>query len=131
MIWLDLGDCGLESNSLDPVLFKLTSLEYLNLGGNDFNESEIPSAGFERLSKLTHLNLSSSNFAGQVPVQSIGQLHSLVSLDISFSSDLIELFDHGYLINPWQMDLPNLTALVANLSRLEELRLGHLDISSN
>uniref|UniRef100_A0A0E0MRN6 Leucine-rich repeat-containing N-terminal plant-type domain-containing protein n=1 Tax=Oryza rufipogon TaxID=4529 RepID=A0A0E0MRN6_ORYRU len=115
VIWLDLGDCGLESNSLDPVLFKLTSLEYLNLGGNDFNESEIPSAGFERLS--------------QVPVQSIGQLHSLVSLDISFSSDLIELFDHGYLINPWQMDLPNLTALVANLSSLRSLNV--IDLQYN
>uniref|UniRef100_A0A0E0FGL3 non-specific serine/threonine protein kinase n=1 Tax=Oryza nivara TaxID=4536 RepID=A0A0E0FGL3_ORYNI len=47
--WLDLGDCGLESGQLDPVLFKLTSLEYLNLGGNNFSLSEIPSTGFERL----------------------------------------------------------------------------------
>uniref|UniRef100_A0A0D9Y3K7 non-specific serine/threonine protein kinase n=1 Tax=Oryza glumipatula TaxID=40148 RepID=A0A0D9Y3K7_9ORYZ len=132
--WLDLGDRGLKSGHLDQVIFKLNSLEYLNLAGNDFNLSEIPFTGFERLSKLTHLNLSSSNFAGQVPVHSIGQLTNLISLDLSFRFKVTELFDMGYLYtgafaHEWQLVLPNLTALVANLSNLEELRLGFLDLS--
>uniref|UniRef100_A0A0D9Y3K9 Leucine-rich repeat-containing N-terminal plant-type domain-containing protein n=1 Tax=Oryza glumipatula TaxID=40148 RepID=A0A0D9Y3K9_9ORYZ len=135
--WLDLGDCGLESGQLDPVLFKLTSLEYLNLSGNDFNMSEIPSTGFERLSKLTHLNLSSSNIAGQVPVHSIGQLNSLVSLDMSSRFGLSELFDDRYTVyggdstaHAWQLIVPNVTTLVANLINLKELRLGLLDLSN-
>lgn len=132
--WLDLGDCGLESSRLDPALFELISLEYLNLGGNDFNVSEIPSTGFERLNNLTHLNLSTCNFAGQVPAQSIGQLTNLVSLDISFHSEIIEIFDGSYLFggdftHPWQLNLQNFTTLVANLSGLKELHLGFLDIS--
>lgn len=132
--WLDLGDRGLKSGHLDQVIFKLNSLEYLNLAGNDFNLSEIPFTGFERLSKLTHLNLSSSNFAGQVPVHSIGQLTNLISLDLSFRFKVTELFDMGYLYtgafsHECQLVLPNLTALVANLSNLEELRLGFLDLS--
>lgn len=68
---LHLGDWGLESAGIDPALFELTSLEYLNLAYNNFGGSKIPSDGFERLIRLTHLNLSSSGFTGQVPA-SIG-----------------------------------------------------------
>jgi len=32
---LDLGDLGLKSGGLEPALFDLTSLRYLNLGSND------------------------------------------------------------------------------------------------
>ena len=56
---LDLGDLGLKSGGLEPALFDLTSLRYLNLGSNDFNGSQLPFTGFEQLAELTHLNLSS------------------------------------------------------------------------
>uniref|UniRef100_A0ACD5Y636 Uncharacterized protein n=1 Tax=Avena sativa TaxID=4498 RepID=A0ACD5Y636_AVESA len=127
---LDLGDRGLESGHLDPVLFQLTSLRYLNLGGNDFNLSEIPSNGFEQLTKLTHLNLSTSYLAGQVPAHSIGRLTDLVSIDLSLPSQLQELFDNGYIDNGYPTyTLPNLTALVANLTSLRELHLRWVDMS--
>jgi hypothetical protein len=65
---LDLGDRNLESPHLDVALFEdLTSLRRLNLAGNDFRMSEIPSAGLKRLTGLTHLNLSTTNLSGQVP----------------------------------------------------------------
>ncbi|KAK1625844.1 hypothetical protein QYE76_000159 [Lolium multiflorum] len=129
VISLDLGDRGLETDHLDHVLFELTSLRHLHLGGNNFNLSEIPSTGFERLTSLTHLNLSNCNFAGQVPAYSIGQLTKLVSLNISFTPELTELFNDGYRFSGditylGQLMLPNLTALVANLTRLRELHLG-------
>ncbi|XP_044960745.1 receptor-like protein 7 [Hordeum vulgare subsp. vulgare] len=131
---LDLGDCGLQSDHLDHVIFELTSLRYLNLGGNDFNLSEIPSTGFEQLTMLTHLNLSTCNFSGQVPAYSIGRLMSLVSLDLSFQYEIIELFDIGYIVdsgftNKGELTLPHLTTLVANLTCLEELHLGWVDMS--
>jgi Leucine-rich repeat (LRR) protein len=119
----------LETDHLDHVLFELTSLRHLHLGGNNFNLSEIPSTGFERLTSLTHLNLSNCNFAGQVPAYSIGRLTKLVSLDISVTPELTELFANGYRFSGditylGQLILPNLTALVANLTHLRELHLG-------
>lgn len=61
---LDLSNQGLHSGGLNHAIFDLTSLEYLNLAYNVFNGSRLPSTGFERLLKLTHLNLSSSDFDG-------------------------------------------------------------------
>ncbi|BAS70527.1 Os01g0161000 [Oryza sativa Japonica Group] len=117
VIWLDLGDCGLESNSLDPVLFKLTSLEYLNLGGNDFNESEIPSAGFERLkyfanlSSLSVLQLGYNKLEGWVS-PSIFQNKKLVTIDLHRNPDL-------------SGTLPNISAD----SSLESLLVGRTNFS--
>ncbi|KAB8080063.1 hypothetical protein EE612_000404, partial [Oryza sativa] len=85
--WLDLGDRGLKSGHLDQVIFKLNSQEYLNLGGNDFNLSEIPSTGFERLnffanlSSLSVLQLSFNHLEGWVPPL-IFQKKKLVAIDL-------------------------------------------------
>uniref|UniRef100_A0A0D9Y3M0 Leucine-rich repeat-containing N-terminal plant-type domain-containing protein n=1 Tax=Oryza glumipatula TaxID=40148 RepID=A0A0D9Y3M0_9ORYZ len=107
---LDLGGRRLQSGGLDAAVFSLTSLRYLNLGGNDFNASQLPATGFERLTELTcwlvqatnvgedsvlvklrpialipnitHLNISPPSFAGQIPA-GIGSLTNLVSLDLS------------------------------------------------
>ncbi|KAK9167506.1 hypothetical protein Scep_002697 [Stephania cephalantha] len=62
--------------------FALSLLEKLNLAYNEFSPSSIPTAIIQ-LHSLTHLNLSSSGFSGQVPIE-IYQLTSLVSLDFSF-----------------------------------------------
>ncbi|CAD6239772.1 unnamed protein product [Miscanthus lutarioriparius] len=129
---LDLGDCGLLSGGLSPALFKLTLLRYLNLGGNCFNGSQLPAAGFERLTELTHLNLSSSSFSGEIPT-GIGSLRNLVSLDLSAAFDILDLADDGYSFNyagNWLVE-PNLARLIANLSSLLELRAGFVDLSNN
>jgi Leucine-rich repeat (LRR) protein len=130
---LDLGDCGLESGGLSPALFELTSLRYLNLGGNDFNGSQLPATGFERLTELTHLNLSSSSFSGEIPV-GVGRLSNLVSLDLSSAFHILDLADDGYRFS-WASSSPglvelNLGSLIANLSSLLELRLGFVDLSN-
>ncbi|KAF8704896.1 hypothetical protein HU200_031137 [Digitaria exilis] len=114
---LDLGSWSLESAGLDPALFDLTYLRYLNLAWNNFNASELPSVGFERLTKLISLNLSDTNFSGQVP-HSIGRVTNLVSLDLSASVEIIEMPD-------------NFTPLVANLGGLRELHLGCVDLSES
>ncbi|KAL6626808.1 hypothetical protein ACP70R_030534 [Stipagrostis hirtigluma subsp. patula] len=131
---LDLGDRGLESGGLDPALFDLTSLRYLDLGWNDFNGSQLPTRGFERLIKLTHLNLSSSGFSGQVPA-GINTLTNLVSLDLSTSYETIELVDDGFIV--WASNIDesfteqNFETLITNLNNLRELYLGSVDLSNS
>ncbi|KAM3336168.1 hypothetical protein ACQJBY_030253 [Aegilops geniculata] len=131
---LDLGGRGLYSYGCHAALFNLASLRYLDLSRNDFGGSRIPAVGFERLSKLTHLNLSSSGFYGQVPV-AIGKLTSLVTLDLSSLQnidDVLSYYDlfvgsYNYLL----LDEPNFETLVANLTNLRELYLDRVDISSS
>uniref|UniRef100_A0A0E0FGI7 non-specific serine/threonine protein kinase n=1 Tax=Oryza nivara TaxID=4536 RepID=A0A0E0FGI7_ORYNI len=134
---LDLGGRHLVSGGLDPSLFRLTSLEYLSLASNDFNVSELPSTGFERLTNLTHLNLRSTNIAGNVPA-GIGSLTNLVSLDLSADFKIYTLTDDNYVLylnssrNPHQLIESNFENLVANLRNLRELNLGLLlDLSDN
>ncbi|CAL4965439.1 unnamed protein product [Urochloa decumbens] len=131
---LDLGDWGLESAGLDPALFDLTSLRYLNLACNNFNMSELPSIGFDRLTKLISLNLSTTNFSGQVP-HSIGLLTNLVSLDLSVSFEILEEPDDTYMVfgldDIEQLTVTNFTSLVANLTSLRELYLGYVDLSQS
>uniref|UniRef100_A0A0E0FGL8 Leucine-rich repeat-containing N-terminal plant-type domain-containing protein n=1 Tax=Oryza nivara TaxID=4536 RepID=A0A0E0FGL8_ORYNI len=84
---LDLGGRRLQSGGLDAAVFSLTSLRYLNLGGNDFNASRLPATGFEMLTELTHLSISPPSFTGQIPAGQIpnqlASLHQLESLDLS------------------------------------------------
>ncbi|KAM0852908.1 hypothetical protein ACQ4PT_051445 [Festuca glaucescens] len=79
---LSLRGRGLCSQAINMALFNLTSLHHLDLSGNDFGGLRLPVVGFEKLSLLTHLNLSGSGLAGQIPI-SIGHLTSLISLDLS------------------------------------------------
>ncbi|KAK3163958.1 hypothetical protein QOZ80_1AG0010700 [Eleusine coracana subsp. coracana] len=134
---LHLGDRGLKSGGLDPALFDLTSLEYLNLAFNDFNWSQLPSSGFEHLIKLTHVNLSSCSFDGQVPV-GIGRLTNLVSLDLSTHFEVIDLFHEGFTIStktnypdPTQLKEKSFETLISKLSNLRELQLGFVDLSES
>lgn len=123
-------------HGLGQSLFQLTSLKYLNLSSNDFNGTPLPPTGFERLTQLTHLNLSDTEIAGQIPA-SIGQLKSLVSLDLStsFSVQIYEYHNDEYMIATGALSMPelrqpNLLSLLANLSNLRELRLGYVDLSN-
>ncbi|GFY97699.1 hypothetical protein Acr_12g0002400 [Actinidia rufa] len=85
----------------------------LNLGGNNFNQSEIPSA-ISKLSSLTSLDLLSSYFSGQVPSEVLG-LSKLTSLVLSF--------------NPLKLHNPGLNSLVENLTSLQMLHLSSLPAS--
>ncbi|XP_048137899.1 receptor-like protein 6 [Rhodamnia argentea] len=123
IIVLDLGSSSL-SGSIDnnSTLFQLAHLEKLNLSHNDFNNSRIPSRVGDLL-RLTHLDLSASSFLGQVPSE-IFKLTSLVYLDLSGNPDP---YEYGISL---EMKAPGLRSLVQNLTSLEVLLLGQVNMSS-
>ncbi|XP_030928393.1 receptor-like protein 6 [Quercus lobata] len=96
-------------------LFLLPHLQRLNLAFNYFNYSQI-SSGFGRFAKLRYLNLSRSDFEGQVPLE-LSHLSQLSSLDLSFV---------GYL----SLDTSVMKRLVQNLTKLRELHLDRVNMSS-
>ncbi|KAJ6376202.1 hypothetical protein OIU77_001048 [Salix suchowensis] len=108
--------CSLLYGTLHPnsTLFSLRHLRKLDLSYNDFKSSHI-SPQFGQFSNLTHLNLSFSVFAGQVPSE-ISLLSKLVSLDLSAN-------DNSSL-EPISFD-----KLVQNLTQLRELRLSWVNMS--
>ncbi|XP_010546699.1 PREDICTED: receptor-like protein 12 [Tarenaya hassleriana] len=108
---------GLKPNSR---LFRLGHLQSLNLAHNDFNLSSIPTA-FNRLTRLTRLNLSHSSFSGRIPIQLL-ELTKLVSLDLtSDRSPSVSL----------STEKTFLSKLARNLTNLGELYLNAIDISSS
>ncbi|XP_011043739.1 PREDICTED: probable leucine-rich repeat receptor-like protein kinase At1g35710 isoform X2 [Populus euphratica] len=112
---LDLS-CSMLYGTLLPnnSLFSLHHLQHLDLSFNDFNSSHI-SSRFGQFSSLTHLNLSSSDLAGQVPSE-ISHLSKMVSLDLSWN-DYVSL-------EPISFD-----NLVRNLTKLRELDLSFVNMS--
>ncbi|XP_031378621.1 receptor-like protein 6 [Punica granatum] len=116
------SSCLYGSINSNSSLFRLVHLQRLNLADNHFNNSEIPS-GVGLLSSLTHLNLSSSVFSGQIPTE-ISKLTKLVTLDLGCNgtselcAGLLKLRSLG------------LTNLVQNLSNLQVLALDNVDLSS-
>ncbi|CAM0879114.1 unnamed protein product [Alopecurus aequalis] len=104
---------------------------------NYFGQYSLPATGFERLSLLTHLNLSKSGFQGQIPI-GIGKLDNLISLDLSvlyYAASEDSLDGYGTNIpdvtNWLWLQEPNLQNLVGNLSNLRELYLDGVDMSSS
>ncbi|KAJ6881359.1 hypothetical protein NC651_028050 [Populus alba x Populus x berolinensis] len=108
--------CSLLYGTLHPnnSLLSLHHLQKLDLSFNDFNSSHI-SSQFGLFSNLTHLNLNSSNFAGQVPLE-VSYLSKLISLDLSRNTDLS--------VEPIFFD-----KLVRNLTKLRQLDLRWVDMS--
>uniref|UniRef100_A0A6N2LHA4 Uncharacterized protein n=1 Tax=Salix viminalis TaxID=40686 RepID=A0A6N2LHA4_SALVM len=100
----------LHSNS---TLFFLHHLQKLDLSYNDFNGSVI-SSSFGQLLHLTHLDLRSSNFAGQVPPE-ISHLSRLASLDLS---------ENNLMLEPISFN-----KLAQNLTQLRELSLNTVNMS--
>ncbi|KAG4156811.1 hypothetical protein ERO13_D02G020860v2, partial [Gossypium hirsutum] len=114
-------------------IFDLHHLQHLNLAGNNFNTT-LFSYGFDKLQNLTHLNLSSSCFHGQIPVE-ISFLKRLVSLDLSnqYSCYLryyTILDPYRELQQPLKLENPNFKTLIKNLRFLTELYLDGVNISS-
>ncbi|KAJ6886634.1 LOW QUALITY PROTEIN: Cf-4/9 disease resistance-like family protein [Populus alba x Populus x berolinensis] len=116
VIGLDLG-CSMLYGTLhsNSTLFSLHHLQKLDLSLNDFNRSVI-SSSFGQFLHLTHLNLYSSNFAGQVPPE-ISHLSRLVSLDLSSYS--VQLMLEPISFNK----------LAQNLTQLRELYLARVNMS--
>ncbi|KAF2284775.1 hypothetical protein GH714_030265 [Hevea brasiliensis] len=116
VISLDLSSsCIFGSIKSNSGLFHLLQLRRLNLAYNDFNFSQIPEQ-VGHLLRLTHLNLSSSRFSGEIPDE-ISNLSSLISLDLSDNNDL-------------RLHKLSLRGLVQNLTHLKALHLSSVDILS-
>ncbi|KAK2438420.1 receptor protein EIX2 [Trifolium repens] len=106
------------SNSLDKLqgdlsssLLKLPYLSYLNLSGNDFMQSRVPSF-LGTMQNLKHLDLSHANFKGRL-FDNLGNLSLLESLDLS---------GNDFYVN-------NIKWL-CGLSSLKTLDLSHVDLSN-
>ncbi|XP_047967830.1 receptor-like protein 7 [Salvia hispanica] len=125
VVSLQLDDEAISGGIGDSSsLFRFKYLQKHNLAYNGFNYTHHPiPKGIGNFTYLTHLNLSSSSFGGQVPVE-ISSLKRLVSLDISnyYSSTPGECLSLEY---------PNLEMLVGNLTELRELNLDGVNITSS
>ncbi|KAF2318903.1 hypothetical protein GH714_011568 [Hevea brasiliensis] len=94
-------------------LFFLPHLQKLDLSNNDFNHSQIVPQ-FGHFFNLTFLNLSSSVFAGQIPLE-ISYLSGLVSLDLSWNNGLM-------------LETTIFKKLAQNLTHLQELDLSYVNM---
>ncbi|KAL5544639.1 hypothetical protein UlMin_008423 [Ulmus minor] len=116
VIGLNLTAAGLngiiQSNS---SLFRLAHLKSLVLSYNNFHRSQI-SSEFGRFENIMHLDLSDSNFAGQVASE-ISYLSKLHTLDLSWNFDL-------------RLEASTLKRIFENTTNLTELSLSYLDMSS-
>ncbi|XP_058111858.1 receptor-like protein 33 [Magnolia sinica] len=121
VISLDLSELHISGRIDFESLFRLRSLQKLNLAYNDFDGSPIPS-GFDQLTSLTRLNLSHLSFYGQIPLE-ISRLTTLVSLDLSRNQ-----YWNGSGFYFLKLENPSIGAVVQNLSNLSELYLDWVDI---
>ncbi|XP_076908228.1 uncharacterized protein LOC143596722 [Bidens hawaiensis] len=104
------GDEYLVSNEVSASLGELRSLKYLDLSGNDFQDSPIPEF-IGSLKQLRYLNLSLAKFSGIIP-HHIGNLSNLKKLD--FYANSFEVHDMAW---------------ISGLSSLEYLDLGYVPLS--
>ncbi|MFS8013116.1 putative leucine-rich repeat-containing, plant-type, leucine-rich repeat domain superfamily [Helianthus anomalus] len=118
VIGLDMS-CGMLQGTIHPntTLFHLPRLQRLNLAYNNFTDSQFPPAIGRLSNSLTHLNISSCEFTGQVPT-TISHLHKLVSLDLSSNGDDFNLEPHVFI------------NLLQNLTVVKELSLTYVNISA-
>ncbi|XVF65294.1 hypothetical protein PTKIN_Ptkin09bG0236700 [Pterospermum kingtungense] len=125
VIGLDLSYKNL-SGSFHSI-FNLHHLHRLNLAGNNFNTT-LFHYEFDKLSNLTHLNLSNSCFYDQVPME-ISNLTRLVSLDLSYQDSCYWRYQQ-ILDQSLKLENPNFKTLIKNLRSLTELRLDSVNIST-
>ncbi|KAI8558071.1 hypothetical protein RHMOL_Rhmol04G0060000 [Rhododendron molle] len=123
VIGLDLSSSFLYGSvNSNSSLFSLVHLQRLNLAGNDFNYSQVPT-GIGNLSRLRSLNLSNSFFSGQIPSE-ISSLSQLTFLDLS-----IHVYPYSTKSH-LKLEKPSLRDLVQNLTSLKVLDLSGVNLSS-
>uniref|UniRef100_A0ACD5Y4V0 Uncharacterized protein n=1 Tax=Avena sativa TaxID=4498 RepID=A0ACD5Y4V0_AVESA len=119
--YLDLAEnCLVES--IPGSFGKLTSLEVINISGNNMNGA-LQDAGFRNLRNLRELHLRSSNLSGSLPA-SVFALPSLEYLDLSDN-----LFEGHIPINStWRLSNNNLRGKIfGGASNLSNLLAVYLD----
>ncbi|MCE2055332.1 hypothetical protein HAX54_042426 [Datura stramonium] len=117
VIELDLSCSQLQGKfSSNSSIFKISTLERLDLSMNDFSQSQIP-PNFGGFINLMHLDLSNSGFTGQIPseISYLSKLHSLRIIDYS----------DGFRLEPFDFQ-----QLLTNLTQLRELVFYSVSISS-
>ena len=105
VIELFLYDSSL-GGGISGSLLQLEHLNYLDLSGNDFNHTPIPTF-LGSMATLTHLNLHWSNFSGHIP--QLGNLSNLYYLNLGGNYNLYADNFH------W----------MSNLSSIQYLDLSH------
>jgi len=132
VIGLDLPCAGLQGQiHANSTLYSLSHMQSLNLAFNDFSNSQIPSTIGDLVS-LTHLNLSSSNFQGEIPPQ-ISHLSKLQSLDLSIPY-YYYAFQLKWEEGTWKRMLQNAThlrVLVLVRTDLSSTSMSSLNLSSS
>ncbi|XP_022145138.1 receptor like protein 30-like [Momordica charantia] len=116
VVRLDVS-CSRLNGTLHPnsTIFTLSHLQSLNLSFNSFDSSPF-SPQFGMFQNLRVLDLSSSSFKGDVPIE-ISHLSNLVSLDLSKNDDL----KFSNLV---------MNQLVHNLTKLRNFALANVNLSS-
>ncbi|KAJ9679402.1 hypothetical protein PVL29_021359 [Vitis rotundifolia] len=124
---------------ISPALFELEFLSYLNLSGNDFGGSPIPSF-LGSMGSLRYLDLNNGGFGGLVPHQ-LGNLSTLRHLDLGRNSALhvenLGWISHLAFLKYLGMDLVDLhrevhwLESVSMLPSLSELHLSSCELDSN
>lgn len=124
VIRLDLSSgCLYGLINFTSSLFNLDHLQRLSLANNNFNHSPIPTQ-LACLSKLTYLNLSKSQFSGQVPEET-SQLSKSSTLDLSSKAD-------SYSSNKiLKLRSSTFRSLIQNFASIKHLSLSHLNITPN
>ncbi|XP_039120955.1 receptor-like protein EIX2 [Dioscorea cayenensis subsp. rotundata] len=107
IVGLALGQQGsvifhLQGGEISPTLLALQHLNYLDLSGNDFRGTNVPSF-ISHFKQLKYLNLARAGFGGPVP-SSFGNLSSLQTLDLSDNYGV-------YVDDPSHQWLSHLTSL--------------------
>ncbi|KAM6570789.1 hypothetical protein CsatB_018774 [Cannabis sativa] len=110
---------SIHSNS---TLFQLVYLQELDLHYNNFTFSPIPNA-IGIFSELKILNLRSSFFQGQIPLE-FSLLSKLSFLDLSYNVG----GNDPLLVKLLKLKNPNLRGLVKNLTSLDTLFINYVDI---